>query len=415
MISIRHLLTEKSAAEQAKTMGLQHVGFGNWQDPRTGKITYRTIKGVLTPVAGKALPTKTKPKIRVAKTKDDISRAVTVGGGGHITATQAFRKGLRDPEKPYGPPPKNAPDIRGGVIAGEFENTPFPGRAADLFDITYAENEKFLDPVRLRDELCRMLTLPEPAPVQDYSESGPAAFDEMKKMSENFAPYKYENTMRHMMNWLYGAKSSKKDFMNIVMKSFPSRVEFGRPLLRGLRIYGEFVDAFMEDYEVGNEFTFPESYSFTTDPEIASRFSAMANSDGISVIFRLFPTEDGKTSGIQVNAVAKTYKDVFEENKSDFTEETIKNIQESLDHAKLFSEEEEVLGIPGTAYRVIGSARVTPKREGFGNIMVIDIQELPTVAESAKPTKPKPINAVGQAFLTRPLNPKKKPKNDKPS
>lgn len=44
---------DSQAAMQAKEMGLQSIGYGNWADPRTGQVTHRTVKGQLVPVAAK--------------------------------------------------------------------------------------------------------------------------------------------------------------------------------------------------------------------------------------------------------------------------------------------------------------------------------------------------------------------------
>lgn len=54
--SLYNFLTEareSQAAQQAKEMGLQSTGYGNWADPRTGQVTHRTVKGQLVPVAAK--------------------------------------------------------------------------------------------------------------------------------------------------------------------------------------------------------------------------------------------------------------------------------------------------------------------------------------------------------------------------
>ena len=53
MIKLTELLEASSAAEEAKKKGWVSSGWGRWQDPKTGKIVARTVKGKLVPVTDK--------------------------------------------------------------------------------------------------------------------------------------------------------------------------------------------------------------------------------------------------------------------------------------------------------------------------------------------------------------------------
>ncbi len=56
MIKLKDLLFESAAGEEAKKLGLVHKGYGNYADPSTDKVTHRSDKGQLVPVAGKEKP-----------------------------------------------------------------------------------------------------------------------------------------------------------------------------------------------------------------------------------------------------------------------------------------------------------------------------------------------------------------------
>ena len=64
MISFSQFLTEAEsvAAQQAKQLGLQSAGYGNWRDPKTGQVTHRTVNGSLKPVAADEAPQQKEPK-----------------------------------------------------------------------------------------------------------------------------------------------------------------------------------------------------------------------------------------------------------------------------------------------------------------------------------------------------------------
>ena len=420
-------IVEGTAADQAKAMGLVSIGFGRWQDPRTGKVSHQTVGDRLVPWSGKAAKEPAREPRRVA-TRDDLEYHERERATQETQPHRLDPKSWYDPSNEiYGPPGEGAPDIRAEIEAGEYITKPIQGKPKDLptslpmdklinklmhSDREVLDNSFFNRSAIYRDE-CDITAVEEDIDSNSVIEGSRA----MGTLPPNAAgTIKVFKPGRSMLNslalWTTTPRPEfRKAFVEKARKMFPNRADFGGPLARGLKVKTIAFEKFMEDFQVGAEIQFQEPYSFTPEAKVVDRFLDMPSSHvpfQVPVIVRIHPAEDGKTAALDVHAINELYKDkVWEKEQEDSSTEH----QSSISHAKdlvyetaFFKKEREAITMPGTRYKVTGVARSDAPSPNMG--FVIDLQELPA-NEAAKPIDPKPVGKIAHHFLTKPLLPKK--------
>jgi len=420
---IKEILAEQTPSEQAKAMGLKHIGYGRWWDPRLKKITHMTRRGKLLPYT----PEKSDISNTDASYTNDSGETKRTKSRGEVDALVATQEEdwnhpqelWNDPNNTlYGKPPEGAPNITQDILDGKYRTAPIEGIVGDIGINTV---EHLVPSFEDREDLYYNEEV-EDSLWNKFKEDGP------ETLAGNFD---------NLMSWMNGHAEGKGQFIETAQQLFPTRMDTQGPLVRGLYVGAIALDKFMSDFEIGSSISFSESYSFTTDGLVAEEFAEMGvgGSSQLSkdpdasakdtfqsnypVIIRMHPAEDGLTSGIYVPGVVEAYAStaasIYQEKQSDDhpNRKLADRMQKGITDADSFLNEREFLTLPNTQYEVIGRTRMESKRGD--NTIVIDIREKsPQTSEQGlpgRPTLPKlkatPVNKVVHHYMDKPLNPNK--------
>lgn len=385
MIRLLDIILEQSqAAQQADQMGLVNKGWGRWADPQTGVITHKTVRGVLTPVGGTANQSrapKTAQTLGQLAQKKNINPSQLGRGANPSKNDEAYEDILRkwdgEGESMYGPPADDAPEIE------LSPDTIITGRPQDIESLS---GDDLVDGNQPVDE--------------EYTETVRSAIADNIKSSIMGIRF----IMQSLDKWVGEySDDGKKRFMEYAIARGLDSARLNTPIARGIDMDERLLDDFMADFEIGGTVTFPEPYSFTTRGDIVDQFAGSSKrgqvgSGRVSVYIRVHPQDDGTHSGVHVPTVVKAYNDMYPDNAR-----PLHGIEKGVEA------EQEILSRPDTTYEVMGIARSSQTAQAGNNdeykVIIIDLKESGQMTEKKK--TPKVVNKVVQAYLKRPLLPKK--------
>jgi hypothetical protein len=338
---------------------------------------------------------------------------------------------INDPENTtYGPPPSDATDISSDLMNGAYATAPIIGAAADI-EVPYITGTKFVN-FDILDKTAPSDIGRLDAVYSDMADSIHQKYTSYIETSDADSKEQLEDIFENLQGWQGEDFDSKSAFIDKVGDVFPTKIETGGPLVRGLKINKGLFDEFMKDFEVGTKIMFPNSYGFTTDSKLAKFFCGVEDSKGkptsaivptYPVIMRLHPADDGQISAVGLTGIQSVQREVsnrFEEESDGVEFGSIRHLRTSdvvrrlRSLSSFYSDEREHLIIPSTVYEVVGRVRlITPDQKKMG--MIIDIREKSSQTTEQRlpgsPTLPKPkansVNKVVQYYMNQPLNPNK--------
>lgn len=424
MIRIRTLL-ESTAAEKAKSMGLEPDSFGRWK--KNGVVTHRTDdNGELVPVKSDAQSTTTNgpkptgmsaqqagtaasnvPSLDDMEKRQDARAKDAMGGAKKNKKVTRKDVGGADGENTPTPPvpPHNPfrpdnfhPPVKWGRIANNREEIESHFQDEDTYNfrkelvvgetVVIAEsNRKFHDIIHLADDIS-------PDEFVDRVKVGKITAkaqnsDFRSKLSSDVfdALIRVQNWWQESSQWERpeDEREQTNEFINSVCDHYKPAIQTKYPIERGMRVHAGEIEEFMSKLAIGKEIEMPPS-GFSTDPMIARSFAGPSYNK-VGVVMRIHPDASGKLHGIHL-----THVDVPEEKGALAKEYALMQNE--------YSHEQEIIRPSGCKARCLNVTKIMSKThsqldinlpdQGVRCMYIVDMEELgyqDTLQESSESTE----------------------------
>lgn len=395
-MSLKKLLQEISAAEQAKQKGYVSAGYDKWAD-QSGKIVARTVDDKLVPVSSDEPTEKpTEPDIKptgmsakdAGTTPSNVPQAHDVAQtAGALTsnAASANPQGAPavppfTPKNPYQPKPfKFGRPVEDIDIAGEI---PPAFDKSGLTRTIHPEEETILCSENDMNEFFAVsehlnLSLPSKTILRMASENAiQQHFEWRRDLPENV-----QNELLKVQNWWqkdsqYFTRNSERAqennaFLTLLgsnKKNPPVLKNVNSPLERGMTISSNKIEEFLKAFTIGDSIELPPS-GFSAAPLVARDFALPAVPNlHVGVLMRLSPNKNGELHGIALHGLEA----IQSHPEADYRNYT------SINEATTYDGEYEVIRTPGPKARCTGIQKLirVPDPTIHSNVMVVYVVDL---------------------------------------